>query len=99
MRELAENPEHAVLGAIEDLDDAAGMADVLVAAANFFDAQEHAVADARGFARLGLRGTTMRIFGGGPCSCSSHSAGTAINSPSESRPVTSASVTGGNAPG
>ena len=42
---------------------------------------------------------TMRITGGAPWAASSHSVGRANNSPSASRPVTSASTTGGKVPG
>src|SRR5450432_69614 len=41
----------------------------------------------------------MRIFGGSPFSTSSHSVGVAINSPSLSRPVTSAITVAGRAAG
>ena len=41
----------------------------------------------------------MRIFGTAPWASSSHSVGVAISSPSLSRPVMSASVTDGRAPG
>ncbi len=92
LRQLAENPEHAVLGAIEDLDHASGVADLFVAAANFVNAQEHAIADARSFAGLGTAGDDDPDFRRRRrVPASSHSAGAAINSPSGSRPVMSAS--------
>jgi hypothetical protein len=46
-----------------------------------------------------LREEAMRIIGTAPCASSSHSVGVAINSPSLSRLVMSASVTLGSAPG
>ena len=54
MRRFAENPQYAVLGMIDDLDDAAAVADAGV----FFsllDLQQHAVADTGGFAGFTLR--------------------------------------------
>ena len=45
---LAEDPEHAVLGMIDDLDDAAAVADAVVVF-GFLDVQQHAIADAGGF--------------------------------------------------
>ncbi len=50
VRRFAENPQHAVLGMIDDLDDAAAVADAVVVF-GFLDVQQHAVADAGGFAR------------------------------------------------
>ena len=49
MRGFAENPQHAVLGMIDDLDDAAAVADAVVFR-GFLDTQQHAVANAGGFA-------------------------------------------------
>src|SRR5258708_3371973 len=48
--------------------------------------------------RPARRGTWRRILGGSPWASSSHSAGTAISSPSASRSVISVSTTSGNAP-
>ena len=42
----AEDAEHALLGAIDDLDDAAGVADGVAVVAGFLDPQQRAVADA-----------------------------------------------------
>ena len=53
-RQRAENAELTLLGAIQDLDDAAGVADRFVALAALFGAQQHAVADAGDFGRPGL---------------------------------------------
>ena len=83
--ERMKDAEHAVLGAVDEPDDAAAVAD-----AGFFFRLFHAQA-ARG--RRGrrlrrvcaLRGTKMRIFGAGPCASSSHSSGVAMRSPSVSR--------------
>ena len=46
---FAENAQHAVLGMIDDLDDAAAMANAVVFV-GFFDAEQHAVADTGSFA-------------------------------------------------
>ena len=90
--------QHALLGTIDDLDDAAAVADAGVFL-GFLDPQQHAVADAGGFAGRALRGVWMRIFGAGPCASSSHSSGVAMRSPSLSRAVTSASTVEGRVPG
>ena len=45
------------------------------------------------------RGVAMRMTGAAPCASSSHSVGRASNSPSLSRPVMSASTTGGKRAG
>ena len=50
MRDLSENPQHAVLGMIDDLDDAATMANAAVFV-GLIDAEQHAVAETGGFAR------------------------------------------------
>ena len=47
----AEDAEHALLGAVDDLDDAAAMADRVALVADLLDAQQRAVADAGDFAR------------------------------------------------
>ena len=49
IRGFAEDPQHAVLGMVDDLDDAAAVADAAVFV-GFLDAQQHAVAEAGGFA-------------------------------------------------
>ena len=97
----AEDAEHALLGAVEDLDDAAGVADRRRRRSPaFLDPQQRAVADAGDLAGPRLaRDVRMRIFGGAPCASSSHSVGTAISSPSRSRAVMSASTTWGRVPG
>ncbi len=50
----AEDPDHALLGAVENLDDAPGIGDRAFAFGELLDAQQRAVADAGGFARLEL---------------------------------------------
>ena len=96
----AEDSEHAGLGVIDDLDDAAAIDGASRRARRAFRR-----ATARGRRRrprcpaAARRGTWMRIFGGSPLSTSSHSAGVAINSPSLSRPVMSAITVGGRAAG
>ena len=50
---FAEDAEHALLGMVDDLDDAAAMADAVVVV-GFLDVQQHAVADAGGLARARL---------------------------------------------
>ena len=49
VRALAENSQHAVLGMVDDLDDAAAMADAVVFL-GLVHVQQHAVADAGGLA-------------------------------------------------
>ncbi len=49
IRRLMENPQHARLGMVDDLDDAAAVADAVVFV-GFLDVQQHAVAEAGGFA-------------------------------------------------
>ncbi len=98
MRDLTEDAQYAVLGMVDDLDDAAAMANAAVFV-GFFNAEQHAVAESGGFAGCGLRGTEMRILGAGPCASSSHSSGVAMRSPSLSRAVTSASTVEGRVPG
>ncbi len=49
VRVFAEDPQHAVFGPVDDLDDAAGVADAVVFV-DFLDAQQHTVADAGGLA-------------------------------------------------
>ena len=49
IRRFAENAQHALLGPVDDLDDAAAVADAVVFF-GFLDVQQHAVADAGGFA-------------------------------------------------
>ena len=53
-RQRAEDAERALLGAVEDLDDAAGVGGVLAVGVGFFDPQQRAVADAGDFAGTGL---------------------------------------------
>ncbi len=93
----AENAEHAMLGAVDDLDDPSAVADRLLAGfrSTRSSARSPTPATSPGRAR---RGTATRIFGAAPCASSSHSAGTATSSPSASRPVMSASTTEGRAP-
>ncbi len=98
MRERAEDAEHARFRMIDDLDDAAAVADAAILV-GLLDAQQHAVAEAGGFAGPRLAWVAMRIFGAGPCASSSHSSGVAMRSPSASRAVTSASTVEGSAPG
>ena len=62
---FAENAEHAVLGVVDDLDDAAAVADAVVVV-GFLDPQQHAVADAGGFAGLRLARTVNADFRRGP---------------------------------
>ena len=50
VRRFAENPQHAVLGMVDDLDDAPAVADTVVFL-GFLNVQQHAVADAGGLAR------------------------------------------------
>ena len=50
VRQRAEDAEHARLGAVDDLDDAAGVADRVAVVAGLLDAQQRAVADAGDFA-------------------------------------------------
>ena len=47
--QLAEDPDHPLLGMVDDLDDAAAVADAVVFL-GFLDMQQHAVADTGGFA-------------------------------------------------
>ena len=97
MRRFAEDPQHAVLGMIDNLDDAAAVADAGVFI-GFFDMQQDAVANAGGLPglRFALNGNAdfwrraVRLFvpfvGGGE------------RSPSLSRAVTSASTVEGRVP-
>ena len=95
----AEDAEHALLGAVDHLDDAAGVADRVVVLAGFLDAQQRAVADAGDFA--GPRAARRR-------GCGSSAAGRAPPRPIRSGPrsarrrgrasVMSASTTGGRVP-
>ncbi len=62
---FAENPQHAVLGMVDDLDDAAAVADAVVFL-GFLDVQQHAVADAGGFAGLCLARGVNADFRRGP---------------------------------
>ncbi len=65
VRGFAENPQHAVLGMVDDLDDAAAVADAVVFL-GFLDVQQHAVADAGGFAGLRLARGVDADFRRGP---------------------------------
>ena len=94
-RHAAENAEHAVLGAIDELDDAAARFPSSPDFSMRISARSPTPATSPGLAR---RGVAMWMTGGAPCASSSHSVGRAKNSPSLSRPVMSASTTGGSVP-
>ena len=53
-RQRAEDAERPLFGAVQDLDDAAGVGGVLAIGVGFFDPQQRAVADAGDFAGTGL---------------------------------------------
>ena len=96
-RQRAEDADRAGLGLVDDLDDAAGVANVVVIWLSCTRSSARSPTPATSCGRA-LRGVAMRIFGTGPCSSSSHSVGVASSSPSLSRPVMSASVTSGSPP-
>ena len=65
VRQLVKNSKHASFGMIDDLDDAAAVADAVVGF-RFVDAQQHAIAEAGGFARPCLARDRNADFRGGP---------------------------------
>ena len=71
----AEDAEHALLGAIDQLDDAARMPDAFVLVAGGLDAQQRAVADAGRLRPAGRAAACECGFSAdAPCASSSHSA-------------------------